>query len=98
MHALVGKGHLLAALGQHEEARQILDRLTQMAGERYVSAYYFAEIHAALGERNAALDSLEAACEERPVMMISLRTNPKFDRLRAEPRFRALERRVGLSA
>jgi eukaryotic-like serine/threonine-protein kinase len=96
MHALVGKAHLLATLGRRDDARELLGRLKAMAQDRYVSAYYFAEVHAGLGEAREALDWLDAACEERPVMMISLRANLKFDALRDHPRFREIERRVGI--
>lgn len=96
VHGLVGKGHLLARLGREREVREILDRLREIAETRYVSAYYFAEIHAGLGETGAAFEWLERAYAERPVMMISLRANPKFDGLREDPRFHDLERRVGI--
>jgi len=96
VHGLVGKGHLLATTGRKREAHEILQRLLKMGQARYVSAYYIAEIHTGLGDHEEALSWLEKAYEERPVMMISLRHNPKFDGLRLDPRFQALERRVGL--
>ena len=96
VQALVGKGNALAACGRVQEARECLDQLRVLARERYVSAYFFAEIHAGLGEAEEAIRWLEQAREERAVPMISLQVNPKFDRLREHPGFRAVITRMGL--
>jgi serine/threonine-protein kinase len=96
MHALVGKGHLLAVVGRRSEARDALARLMEMSKDRYVSAYYIAEVHAGLGDADEAVGWLEKAYDERPVLMMSLQTNRKFHRLRDHPRFQALVRRMGV--
>lgn len=96
VQALVGKAHVLAATGRVAEARECMDRLRALARERYVSAYFLAEIHAGLGEADEAIRLLEQACEERAVPLISLQANPKFDRLRGLAEFQAIVRRVGL--
>lgn len=93
---LVGMGHLLATLGRTGEAGQMLRQLLGMSRERYVSAYFIAEIYAGLGDKDHAFEWLEQAYEERAVLMISLQSNPKWDSLRADPRFKSLVRRVGL--
>jgi TolB-like protein/thioredoxin-like negative regulator of GroEL len=95
-HALIGKAHLLAVTARQQEAREILSRLHALAREHYVSAYFFAEIHAGLGEPDEALRCLNRAYDERAGTMISLQTNPKFDCLRDRAEFQALVRRVGL--
>jgi hypothetical protein len=79
-----------------EEARECMDRLRALARERYVSAYFLAEIHATLGEAEEAIRLLEQSCEERAVPLISLQANPKFDCLRGLAEFQAIVRRVGL--
>jgi tetratricopeptide (TPR) repeat protein len=96
VQALVGKSYVLAVTGRAQEARGLLAQLLVIAAERYVSAYYIAEVHAGLGEIDAAMSALERAFEERAVPMISLHSNPRFDVMRAEPRFVELLRRVGL--
>jgi len=93
---MVGMGHLLATLGRISEAQQILRRLLAMSKERYVSAYFIAEIYAGLGDNDRAFEWLEKAYEERAILMISLQSNPKWDSLRTDPRFKTLVRRVGL--
>jgi hypothetical protein len=96
VQALVGKAHVLAVCGRTTEARECVDRLLALAGERYVSAYFFAEIHAGLGETEEALRWLDRAREERAVPMISIQVNPKFDPLREHADFQAIVRRIGL--
>ncbi len=66
----------------------------QRTGE---GAYEIAEIHAALGERDRALEWLEKAYEKRDLSLVNLRVTPKFDVLRSNPRFQDLLRRVGFT-
>jgi TolB-like protein/Tfp pilus assembly protein PilF len=94
--ALAGKAHLLAEMGQGEEARELISRLERLACERYVSALLIAEIFVPLNEDASAFAWLEKALEERPTFLMSLRNNYKWDRLRADARFVDIERRVGI--
>jgi tetratricopeptide (TPR) repeat protein len=59
--------------------------------------YSFAVMYARLGQQKLALQWLERAYDERICLMISIKVNPEFDVLRSDPRFRELERRVGLT-
>ena len=96
VQALAGKAHVLAVCGRAAEARDCLNRLLALARDRYVSAYFAAEIHAGLGETEEAIRWLERAMEERAVPMISLQVNPKFDGLREHAGFDLIVRRMGL--
>ncbi|RPH60151.1 MAG: tetratricopeptide repeat protein, partial [Acidobacteria bacterium] len=58
-------GQAYAMSGAPVRARQILDRLTALAGERYVSPYHLAYIHTGLGNWDCAIDCLERAVAER---------------------------------
>ncbi|HEV2765143.1 MAG TPA: winged helix-turn-helix domain-containing protein [Pyrinomonadaceae bacterium] len=97
-HALVvsGLGYAYAAAGQTDRARQELERLRRLSDERYVAHYNLAVVHAGLGEPSAALDLLERAYEHRDVWLVWLKVNPRFDSLRAEPRFARLAALVGI--
>ncbi|HYP53013.1 MAG TPA: tetratricopeptide repeat protein, partial [Pyrinomonadaceae bacterium] len=85
-----------AAAGRADEARRLLEDLRRLAAERYVSHYNQAVVHAGLDEREAALDMLEQAFEHHDVWLVWLKVNPRFDNLRAEPRFTELVRRAGI--
>ena len=71
--------------------------MEQLAKQRYVSNYDRALVWAGLGENDRALAWLERAFQERYAWMVHLKVDPRLDRLRANPRFADLSRRMGLS-
>jgi hypothetical protein len=88
--------HVLAATGDRRRARELLDELAAEGRGRYVAPFYAAVIHAALDEREPALQALETAHAERSGWMVFLGVEPFFDDLRGEARFRTLMQKVGL--
>src|SRR5262249_4720480 len=58
-------GHARAVSGDESGAREILTRLEQHAAVHYVSPVLLAQIHAGLGESDAAVELLERAKVER---------------------------------
>jgi hypothetical protein len=54
-------------------------------------------IHAGLGEKDQAMDSLEKLYQEREEFLSTLKVDPPFDNLRSDPRFRNLLHRVNLA-
>jgi hypothetical protein len=60
-----------------------------------VPSYWFALVHAGLGERDEVLRDLERAYEERSTVLAYLLIDPRFAPLRGDPRFLALARRLG---
>ena len=82
--------------GKTKEAKEILERLTALAKEQYVSSYFFAGIYAGLGENDKALAYLEKAYEEKSHWLIYLHIDPGMDTLRDGPRFQDLLCRIGL--
>jgi hypothetical protein len=74
----------------------VLAELSVRAEASYVSPSLVAAVHAALGEREAALDGLERAWRERSADLAWIGVHPIFDGLRAEPRFQTLMERLGL--
>jgi DNA-binding winged helix-turn-helix (wHTH) protein/TolB-like protein/Tfp pilus assembly protein PilF len=96
-HAKAFLGYALAKAGKDSEARAILEDLLKFSTERYVSAYHIALVYNGLGKRDEALAWLERAYAQRNWGMIFLKVEPKWNDLRADPRFQDLLRRVGLS-
>jgi TolB-like protein/Tfp pilus assembly protein PilF len=84
--------------GKKAEARKAMERVQESASQRYVSPYYRALALLALGEKDSALDWLEKACEERSGWLVYLNVEPSIDRLRGDPRFEKLARRVNFPA
>ena len=88
--------YVYAISGKMQEARQILGDLQQRAKRSYVAPTMIASVYAALGEKDRAFAWLDKAYEERDFILIFLKVDPTFDRLRSDPRFASLMRRVGL--
>jgi TolB-like protein/lipopolysaccharide biosynthesis regulator YciM len=87
--------HARASVGQQSEARQILGQLTEEAKTRYVSAYAFAVIYLALGQKDQALDWLEKAARDHAGPSINLiKVDPYLDPLHGDPRFEALVSKI----
>lgn len=89
--------HLLAAAGREPEARELLTRLIDLAGQRHVSGFWLAIALAGTGDVAGAVDALYKSYEQRDVMLIWLGTEPRLDPVRSQPRFAKLLRLVGLT-
>jgi serine/threonine-protein kinase len=85
----------LAAAGFVWEARSLLDHLHAMAKTQWVPSASFAIAQMGLGDHQAALTYLEAACDKKEHAVLGLKVQPLFDPLRSEPRFQALLNRIG---
>jgi len=81
-------------MGQTERARSILKQLETAARTRYVDHVNIAEIHAALGERDAAFKALERAFEDRSQLLLNAWFVPEFKPLHDDPRYRTLMERT----
>jgi tetratricopeptide (TPR) repeat protein len=87
-------GWALAVAGRHDEATALLARLESTVAKTYVSPYERAKILLALGQREAALDKLEQAGEDRDAWITFVGADHALSPLRGEPRFAALTERV----
>jgi Tfp pilus assembly protein PilF len=90
-------GYAYARSGQKDKAEQALKELTRRSERSYVDANGLATVYAGLGKKDQALASLEKAYADRSSILVYIGVDPTFDRLRSEPRFVALLRKVGLS-
>lgn len=73
-----------------------LDQLVVNAPQRRFSPFTIATFYAKLGRDDEALRWLEKGYEERDFRMTLISVAFEFDRLRSDPRFRELVRRMGL--
>jgi TolB-like protein/Flp pilus assembly protein TadD len=89
-------GWAFARAGKKEEAWALLNRLDNIAKERFVPSWYRALIHMGLGDHGRAFEYLDKAIEERDGWMVYAKTLPIFDNLRSDLRFTALMKKVGL--
>jgi tetratricopeptide (TPR) repeat protein len=88
-------GYVLAKGGRHTEAENALAELIALAGQKYVPPMNIALLYAGLGKQDLMFEWLERGIRDRDVHMTFLR-DPKWDRLRENPRFREILRQVRL--
>ena len=90
-------GWINARCGHPAQALAELNRLQAEARQgHYVSHYSFAMIHAGVGDTEQAFAQLDSAYAEGTCAMFTLRVEPAFDVLRADPRCGRLLKKVGL--
>ncbi len=75
-----------------------MDGLRKRAQTRYVTPVEMASLQAKLGHREEALQLLEEAYRQRAVGLLWIQTDPAFDSLHSEQRYRLIVRGVGLPA
>jgi TolB-like protein/DNA-binding winged helix-turn-helix (wHTH) protein len=95
-HCRSALGHAYGISGDKAHARQVLDELRTMATRQYVPSYDIALVYLGLGDKEEAYRWLEKAFDERSAWMVYLNMDSRLDRLRSEPRFKELVRKVGL--
>jgi len=89
-------GFLIARSGKRDEALSILNDLKQKAGRGYIPNDGIAVIYLALGNKQEALDYLEKHMVDRAETASIYAVDPDLDELRAEPRFKAMLKRMNL--
>jgi serine/threonine-protein kinase len=87
-------GHSFAIAGRRNDAENVLEELKELSSRRYVAARGIAEIHIGLGNVDDAFAWLEQAFQQRNGWLIHIRENPRYDRLRGDPRYVDLVRRM----
>jgi len=90
-------GRAYALAGRESEARAEIARLNALGEKGFGVGFDAALVHAALGEKDAALSALERGLGDYSQMMLYLNVEPGLDNLRDEPRFRAVAGRLGLA-
>jgi tetratricopeptide (TPR) repeat protein len=90
--------HALASAEKYEEARDILHDIMNFRRAGWVSPYWIALVHAALGEIEGGLGWLDVAADEGDGWRILLAVDPRLKPLAANPRFTRLLARIGLPA
>jgi tetratricopeptide (TPR) repeat protein len=82
----------------HEYYVRSLETLEQAHAEKDTPLFDIAIALAALGRRDDLLKCLENAYERHEIIVMVMNVEPLFDPYREEPRFREIQRKVGLPA
>jgi TolB-like protein/Tfp pilus assembly protein PilF len=85
-----------AAAGYDREANETLRQLHDLSAYSFTSAAAFVHAYAGLGRKSEALHWLEKAADERDTGLMNLNLDQLLNKLRDEPRFRAVLQRMNL--
>jgi serine/threonine-protein kinase len=95
--ALSSLAYTLSLAGKNDESDSVVEELRRLAERRFVSQYTFARVHIGRGDLDSAFESLDQAFHERQGLMVYLKVEPMFDRIRHDARFATLAERMGLA-
>jgi DNA-binding winged helix-turn-helix (wHTH) protein len=93
--SIAARGSVAGPAGRTDEAQNTLVELRRLAGKKFVTSYGVALVHAGLGHKDIAFAWLNKAFDERSHWLVWLRLDPRWKRLRSDPRFEELVSRVG---
>ncbi len=91
-------GSMRALAGDLDGARQLLSELERRAGVGFVTSFWQAVIHAALGDHDRAFRLLDQAYDEGDCNLLYVYAAPREFGLRDDPRMAVLLERLNLSA
>jgi serine/threonine protein kinase/tetratricopeptide (TPR) repeat protein len=84
--------------GRPEEARQALAELERLSRHSHVRGEAWAWAYTGIGDKDRAFHHLNQACDERSPGIVFFKLDPLLDRLRDDPRFDRLLRRIGVAS
>jgi adenylate cyclase len=92
----VALAQLYGASGEIEEAKKLIEAVEQ--DKLVIDQVYrgLALVYAALGENDRAFTYLEKSYERHEEALLTIKVDPKVDRLRSDPRFMALLTKIGI--
>lgn len=91
-------GHVYGKMGRRSEAEAVVKELETRNAAQQADARDLAIVYVGLDDKDKALSTLEKAFENRSVFLVFLKLEPLMEPLHSDPRWKALERRVGISS
>jgi adenylate cyclase len=91
-----GSPAMKVVCGQPEEARRQLEKMAKDSEKEFVSPFGMAQGYSSLHDADRAMEYLEKSAEARESLILYLEIDTLFDPIRQDPRFVALEKKVGL--
>ena len=87
-------GHIYGRAGRSAQAEEVLRDLERRYRRGEATSYDLSIVFLGLGRVEDGLEWLERACDTRSGLLVYLKVEPMFDRVRSEPRFGALMERM----
>ena len=95
VESLAWVGINYARMGKIDEAQDVLEDLLIRSKETSEISYNIARVYFALGEDDRGFDCLEIAYEKNEAYLADLKIDPAFDTIKTDPRFIALQKKLG---
>ena len=96
-HMLLIRGYAYARSGRRREAEEVIAKFREIEKSHYISHGFTAAIFGALGDKDKAFAELDKAVEQRDSWIKWIKSDPMFDPLRYDTRFKDLLIRMNLS-
>ena len=90
-------GHVYAKLGQRSETEAVIKELERRYTNKGADGRDLVVVYAGLDDKDKAFAWLEKAFADRSVFLVFLKLEPLMETLHSDPRWKDLERRVGIS-
>ena len=91
------QAHVLAVAGRHDDARALLRQIEHETRARYFCPYEIATVYVSLGDQDTATRWFRKGVGDRADCMPWLGVEPWMDPYRADPRYAALLKEIGLT-
>lgn len=88
--------YVYASAGKRKEALEQIDKLIATSKERFISPAAIGMVYAILGDKDNAFRWLERGDQERDLLALRIKNDPRFANLRGDPRLDDLIRRMRL--
>ena len=89
-------GHVYARLGQRSETDAVIKELERRYAKKEADGRDLVVVYAGLDDKDKAFTWLEKAFADRSVFLVFLKLEPLMETLHSDPRWKELEKRVGV--
>ena len=96
LETAISLAQIQAVAGNVSEAKRLVTIAEKSRVKSENTNRGMALVYAALGENDTAFEWLEKSLDAREESLLSLKVDPKFDRIRSDPRFNELLRKMNL--
>ena len=90
-------GHVYAKMGRRGEAEAVIKELEKRFAEKQADGRDLAVVYAGLDDKDKAFEWLDKSFAAHGVFLVFLKLEPLLEPLNSDPRWKELERRVGIS-
>ena len=91
------RAQIYAAAGREQEARDLIKSIEADASNIDNVYRGLALVYSSLGDIDTALEMLKKSCETSEIALLSIKVDPKLEKVRADPRFEEVLKIMGVS-